>query len=123
MSGVTPEMAEVKIDCAPLTPLSLGTAPRHRPVPRSLLLIDEDEDDGGLTADIDRLLVLDALVKPLEADMKGLIDKIKARMALMEEKRIEVRRILTTKNAASHPPFLLLPSPNHPPLLETHLLL
>lgn len=93
MSGLTPDMSRVKVEGGGQRK-SPGKAPRHRALPRSLLKTKPDV--GGITADIERLLVLDALVKPIESDMDKLIKQIKAHMAVTGETRIEVRSVKTT---------------------------
>jgi len=77
MSGVTPEMFRVKVEEGNGQEGSPDDA-AQRVLPRSL---KAEADVADITADIERLLVLDTLVKPLELEMKPHIDRVKDHMA------------------------------------------
>lgn len=93
MSGLTPDVSRVKVEGGAK---KKSPGKRHRILPRSL---DKTEAAaGGITAAIERLLMLDALAKPIERDMKKLIDRVKDHMAQTREKRIVVRRATPNPN-------------------------
>lgn len=98
-------------------------ATESSPVPKEL---KTEADVGDITADIERLPVLNALVKTIGSDMDKLIKQIKAHMAVTGETRIEVRsahtivfRTLLLCWSDIVPPLSLLLCPEHDVILCT----
>ena len=91
MSGLTPELLRVKVEGGGGAQGSPGHAPRHRALPPSFKGEEYDEDEG-INADIDRLLVLDAIVKSLEKDIRPLIESVMKDIIDANVKCIQVSR-------------------------------